>query len=125
MTNLIMGDTNSGPEFGKGIDSWIFVGLVVPIVETFLNQKLPFVLLQSWNLTKNKYGLYVLLSAILFGLCHTYSVQYLLFAFSVGLILGYTYLFYSKTPKLAFWVTSLIHSLRNLTTLMLIAFTNW
>lgn len=125
LTDSIIGDNNNGPDIGVGIGSWIFVAIIVPIFETLLNQKLPFNILQNWNLTKNKYGFYILISAIIFGLFHTYSLQYILFAFSVGLILGYTYFFYSKTPKLAFWITTLIHGLRNLTTLIIIASTNW
>jgi len=95
------------------VSSWILVIVLAPILETLLNQYLPFWLIQKWSLTRNKYGLYIFTSAIVFGLCHTYSLQYMIFAFSVGIILGYTYFFYSKTPKTAFWSTTLIHSLRN------------
>jgi membrane protease YdiL (CAAX protease family) len=125
LTDSIIGENNNGPDFELGIGSWILVVIIAPILETFLNQWLPFKLMQKWSLTKNKYGIYILISAIIFGLCHTYSLQYILFAFSVGLILGYTYFFYSKTPKLAFWITTLIHGLRNLTTFLIIASTNW
>lgn len=109
LTDKTIGGKSNGPEVGI----WIVVSVFVPIFETFLNQQLPFNLLQNWSLTKNKYGLYILVSAIIFGLGHCYSLQYMIFAFAVGLVLGYTYFFYSKTPKVAFWTTALIHGLRN------------
>jgi hypothetical protein len=118
LTDLTLGENNDKPEFKL----WFIVTIVVPIFETFLNQYLPFKLLQNWNLTKNKYGLYILISAIIFGLCHCYSLQYMIFAFSVGLVLGYTYYFYSKTPKIAFWSTTFIHGLRNLVVFMPLLF---
>lgn len=122
LSDSIIGENNNGPDIGLGIGSWIFAVLIVPIVETFLGQQLPFKLLQNWDLTKNKYGIYILVSALIFGLFHYYSLQYILFAFSIGLILSYTYFFYSKSPKLAFGITALIHGLRNMMTFIIIAF---
>ncbi len=110
---LFWADKPSDSTNGPDVSSWFLIIVLVPILETLMNQYLPFWLIQKWNLTRNKYGLYIFTSAIVFGLCHTYSLQYMIFAFSVGLILGYTYFFYSKTPKIAFWSTTLIHSLRN------------
>jgi len=110
---LFLADNQSEGENGPDISSWILVIVLAPILETLLSQYFPFWLMQKWSLTKNKYGFYIFSSAIVFGLAHTYSLQYMIFAFSVGLILGYTYFFYSKTPKIAFWLTTLIHSLRN------------
>lgn len=109
LTDKTIGKNSNGPEVGI----WIVVSVFVPIFETFLNQSLPFKVMQNWSLTKNKYGLYILISSVIFGLLHNYSLQYMIFAFAVGLVLGYTYFFYSKTPKVAFWTTALIHGLRN------------
>jgi membrane protease YdiL (CAAX protease family) len=109
LADITIGENNNKPE----IKLWIVASIIIPVLETFFNQYLPFKLMQSWHLTKNKYGLYIVISAIIFGLCHCYSIQYMIFAFSVGLVLGYTYCFYSKTPKIAFWSTTLIHGLRN------------
>lgn len=110
---LFLTDNLSESENGPDVNSWILGIVLAPILETLLNQHLPFWLLQKLSWTRNKYGLYIFASAIAFGLLHTYSLRYMIFAFSIGLILGYTYLFYSKTPKIAFWSTTLIHSLRN------------
>ena len=109
LTDKTIGENTNGPELG----AWITVSVFVPIFETLLNQFLPFKLMQNMSFSKNKYGLYVLVSAIFFGLGHCYSLQYMIFAFAVGLVLGYTYFFYSKMPKVAFWTTALIHGLRN------------
>lgn len=112
LANLLLGENTNGPEIDS-LKFAIYAVTIVPVLETFLNQYLPFKLMQKLNCTRNKYGLYIFASAIVFGLCHTYSLQYMIFGFSIGLILGYTYFFYSKTPKLAFWSTTLIHSTRN------------
>jgi hypothetical protein len=109
LTELADTGNTSGPD----ITIWVSVIVFAPLFETFLNQYLPYKLMQKWSFTKTKSGLYILLSAFIFGLCHCYNIKYMIFAFSVGLILGYTYLFYSKTPSKAFWSTTLIHAIRN------------
>jgi len=121
---LFLADNLSESGNGPDVNSWILGIVLAPILETLLNQHLPFWLIQKWSLTRNKYRLYIFTSAIVFGLCHTYSLQYMIFAFSVGLILGYTYFFYNKTPKIAFWSTTLIHSLRNGSTLLIAIMAN-
>ena len=110
LTDITLDENSNGPT----VSEWIIVSLFVPLFETFLFQQLPFKIMQNWSLTTNRYGIYILLSAIIFGLSHWYSLQYMIFAFAVGLVLGYMYFFYSKTPKVAFWSTVLIHGLRNL-----------
>ncbi|MBW8333661.1 MAG: CPBP family intramembrane metalloprotease [Prolixibacteraceae bacterium] len=107
---VLEGESTEGPDSS----SWFLIIILVPILETFIHQHLPFKLMQNWSWAKNKYGLYILVSAIVFGLVHTYSFQYIIFAFSVGLILAYMYFFYSKNPRISFWSTTLIHALRNL-----------
>ena len=76
LTDVLVGENNEGPD----LSSWLFIIILIPILETFINQHLPFKLMQKWNWTKNRYGLYILLSAILFGLIHTYSLQYMIFS---------------------------------------------
>ena len=114
----VLGETVSAPK----TNSWFVVGIVAPIFETFINQYLPFKLFQNYDRLKNKYGLYILSSAIVFGLTHWYSIQYIIFALFVGLVLGYSYFFYSKTPIKAFWSTALLHSLRNTFSFLLIMY---
>lgn len=114
----VLGETVSAPK----TNSWFVVGIVAPVFETFINQYLPFKLFQNYDRLKNKYGLYILSSAIVFGLMHWYSIQYIIFALFVGLVLGYSYFFYSKTPIKAFWSTALLHSLRNTFSFLLIMY---
>lgn len=109
LTDKTLEENSNGPEAG----AWIATVLVAPFFETFLFQRLPFNLMQNWSLTKNKYGLYILVSSAIFGLCHDYSLQYMIITFAGGLVLAYTYFFYCKTPNVAFWTTVLIHGLRN------------
>lgn len=105
----VLGENISVPK----ANSWFVLGIIAPVFETFINQYLPFKLFQNYDKLKNKYGLYILTSSIVFGLMHWYSIQYIIFAFSIGLVLGYCYFFYNKTPNKAFWSTTLLHSLRN------------
>ena len=109
LTEVLVGESTEGPD----LSSWFLVIILAPILETLINQHLPFKLMQKWSWTRNKYGLYIIVSALVFGLSHTYSLQYMIFAFSGGLILGYMYFFYSKTPRKSFWSTTLIHALKN------------
>lgn len=118
LTDKILGENSNGPEAG----AWIATVLVAPFFETFLFQRLPFNLMQNWSLTRNKYGLYILVSSVIFGLCHYYSLQYMIITFAGGLVLAYTYFFYCKMPKVAFWTTVLIHGLRNSMALITLIF---
>lgn len=116
LTDFVFGENNSGPE----VRTWFWVILVVPFLETLLFQHLPFRLMQCWKRTKANGGWFIFVSAFLFGISHRYSLQYILFAFSVGIVLGYTYFFYSKRPVLAFWSTTLIHGMKNLVSVFLL-----
>ena len=103
-------------------NSWFVIIIIAPLFETFINQYVPFKIFQNYDWLKTKYGLYILSSALVFGLMHWYSIQYIIFAFSVGLVFGYSYFFYSKTPIKAFWSTTLLHSLRNTLSFLLVMY---
>ena len=118
MVDQIMGENTNGPD----LSMWFAVIILVPILETYLNQRLPFLLMQKWCFTKGKYGLYIALSAIIFASLHTYSLQYVIAVFPCGLVLGYLYTFYSKKPKIAFWTATLIHMLKNSVAVVAILF---
>jgi len=104
------------------INWWVGIIILVPLIETYMNQKLPFILMQKWNKTKGRYGLYMLLSALVFAAMHCYSIQYIIAVFPAGLVLSYVYVFYSKNPKIAFWSTTIIHALKNSVALLALAF---
>lgn len=80
--------------------------------------------MQKWKLTKHKYGLYIFTSATLFSLSHYYSLQYIIAVIPVGVLLGYIYVFYSKSLRKAFWTTTLIHAIKNSVAIFALVFEN-
>lgn len=111
----IVGESKAGPNKHH----WLLIIVIVPIIETFIFQYGVFKILQAFKFTRSKYVIYIFISALLFGLEHWYSIKYILFAFTAGIALAYTYYLYHKNAIKAFWTTTLIHSLRNLTSLVI------
>ncbi|MEP7109171.1 MAG: CPBP family intramembrane glutamic endopeptidase [Ferruginibacter sp.] len=114
MTQNLFGEDNAGPD----IKYWLLIITIVPVIETFLFQYGIFKICNRIQATKRNNGLIILISAFIFGLMHTYSIGYMIFGFSMGIVLAYVFYFYSHHPRKAFWTTSLIHALRNLTALL-------
>lgn len=108
LTDQIVQDEDIRPDLSS-----YTVLVLAPILETYLFQHLPFKMMQSFSITRGKHGLYILFTSVIFGCLHTYSVSYILFAFTLGLVLSYIYFFYSNNLSLAFWSTALVHFLRN------------
>ncbi|HYK76875.1 MAG TPA: CPBP family glutamic-type intramembrane protease [Daejeonella sp.] len=117
MSNLLLGNSDSGPD----MKNWFIVIIVAPIVETFINQFGVFRIFNRIKITQGKQGWIILISASIFGLTHTYSLSYMIFGFSMGIVLAYIYYLFHHTPLKAFWTTALIHSFRNLTAAVLLA----
>lgn len=96
--------------FSKWIDLVRFA-VITPVFETFVFQKLPFLVLkqkfkiQSW--------LIITLSALVFGLFHWSNLPYMLFAFSSGIILMFTFIIFHKRSCHPFLTTTSIHSAKN------------
>ena len=109
LVDQFIGENTNGPN----VELWIAIIILVPILETYLNQHLPFIIMQKWRFTRKRYGLFIFLSAIVFSLLHTYSLRYMIIVFPGGLVLGYAYVFFSKKTKRAFWSTVLIHAMKN------------
>ena len=107
----LFGENVVGPNKGR----WFTAIFVAPIVETLLFQYGVFKLLQLSKFTRDKHVHYIIISSLLFRLEHWYSLRYIVFAFSAGLPLAYTYYLFHKKPVKAFWATALVHSLHNLT----------
>ena len=91
-----------------------FIGvLAAPIIETFLFQYLPNILLLKMKFT-NRYILLVIPSIIL-GLAHAdYSWLYGLAMFFAGLLLNFFFLKAKSISKHFFWLTVILHGLYNL-----------
>ncbi|HEY1025564.1 MAG TPA: CPBP family intramembrane glutamic endopeptidase [Sphingobacteriaceae bacterium] len=118
ITRNVFGNEDGGP----GVTNWFIIIVVAPILETFIFQRGVFKISTSLKPVKGKQALIILLSAFIFGLVHPYNLGYMLFAFSIGIVLAYVYYLFHRNPQKAFWTTALIHSLRNATAVLLVAF---
>lgn len=104
-------NTEGGPEVSR--DKVIELVVIGPILETLVYQYLIIRLFMYFAKSRKYYPCAILISAIAFGLVHTYNPAYIFFAFFMGLVLAYMYYFYSKEPAKAFWTVALVHGMRN------------
>lgn len=93
------------------LDNIVAVFLAPPL-ETLLFQYLIINILQK--ITKLRLRYIILISSIIFSIVHYSSVYSVIFAFLMGFILAYSYAVYQNKKESAFWVTTLIHALKNL-----------
>ncbi len=119
--NYDMGGPNGIPKLsfiGKIVSASIFI----PLVETFIFQYLIIELSSNVKLLKNNNFEIIIISAIIFGLSHNYSFLYIFYSFIIGLFLAYSYIIYKKKNFSPFLIVTLIHSLRNTITTIIISF---
>lgn len=92
-----------------------FVAVILaPSIETFVGQSLPIKLIQK-VLGKKFRVIALFTSAIIFSLGHSgYSIWYSIITLPMGFLLAETYLIFQKRKESSFWITSAVHSLRNL-----------
>jgi uncharacterized protein len=88
--------------------------LLAPIIETFLNQYVPYIILNKIRFTRERRYLIILFSGLLFGLIHCYSLFYIFYAFLLGLIFMYGYMIRIKTDNKTFFLIAICHSLLNI-----------
>jgi len=101
------------------IDWQIFIAaLIAPIIETLLFQTLIILGLRKIGCFRSRMSLVVIISAIIFGIAHTYNVIYVIYAFLMGLILAYSYNAYIEKSDSSFLVVVMIHSIRNVLALI-------
>ncbi len=105
----------SRPVFsGNSLSTIFIVCMVAPLLETFMYQWLPLRLLgrmrniSTWQC--------VVLSAMIFGAAHWYSLYYIFYAFMTGLVFAYAFIICDATGSNSYIHVSIIHSLRNLVT---------
>lgn len=91
----------------------IVTSIVVPILETLIYQYGIIEILNSIKYFKGKNVIIAIISALLFGISHNYSLLYIFFGFSIGLVLAYSYIVYKQKDFSAFWVVVWIHCIRN------------
>ena len=88
--------------------------ILIPLIETFLNQFLPYYLLIKVKYLREKSYLILLISAVFFGVLHFYSVFYIIFGFLLGLVFMYGYMVRIKTDNKTFYLIAITHALFNL-----------
>ena len=119
--NYDMGEPNCLPKLsfiGKIVAGSIFI----PLLETFIFQYLIIEFSNNIKLLKNNNFAIIIISAITFGLSHNYSFLYIFYASIIGLFLAYSYIIYKKKNFSPFLIVTLIHSLRNTITTIIISF---
>ncbi|WP_369822752.1 type II CAAX prenyl endopeptidase Rce1 family protein [Spirosoma sp. 209] len=89
----IFNDTATGYQTGDSIKLIIIVIIITPIAETILFFSLIRVILQKID-SSGKY--FIILSSILFGISHNYSIIYIIDTFITGAIWAYVYLISEK-----------------------------
>lgn len=92
--------------------------LFAPILETLLCQFLPIELSQFFfeeKCNKKYYSISIILSAIIFGAIHCYSIKYAIIAFFVGIVLAIGYISRMKYGMWkAFFAIYWVHLFQNL-----------
>jgi hypothetical protein len=108
MSDLQLG----GPGFEKrGLGSMILFGcLIAPMLETAVNQWACIRLLNRFGC---RTAIAIVISALLFGLGHSYSVVYILMTFTIGLVLAATFVIEDRRGGSPFLVTMTVHAMRN------------
>lgn len=115
LIGVSLGKQNAN-SINSDFNSFIFVVLIVPIFETLIFQWL--IIYQTYvSYTRgHKKQFAILLSSILFGLFHSYSLYYVLVTTAAGVLLATSFCYFrEKTNWLsAIIYVTVIHSLSNL-----------
>jgi hypothetical protein len=102
-----------------GIWGIVIKGLIVaPLIETLVFQRFVYYLFTKISYLNNKNILICILSGVLFGLSHYYSLYYIILAVIIGFVLMYAYLIHIKQMRKSFWIVVVIHFLLNLSALI-------
>lgn len=106
-------DTNSAPQFENPISFFLAAVVVAPLIETLIFQCGICMILENAFDCKT-IGICIC-SAIIFGLFHQYSTEYVIVATLIGFLLQLWYIIYFKKYgwKYAFLLIALAHSLNN------------
>ena len=118
--------TETGPKFMETAPFWtaaVLAWIVAPPLETLLAQWAPIRGLRRIPFLNSRDGILILISALVFGLLHTYSALAVIRAFVIGLVLAYAFVIYEYKEGSPFWVVTAIHALRNMVSSVLFLFT--
>lgn len=93
---------------------FILIVIIAPPFETLTSQIIPIKVVQRLFNDKTEI-VAILISSSIFAYLHSgYSIWYSLLIFPLGVILAKTYIIFQKRKESSFWVTTSVHSLRNL-----------
>ena len=109
---LTPGQTLGGPDLGKGnVFKLIAIGCVAaPLIETTIHQ---WGCLRVLGKLRCKTGIAICISALLFGLSHSYSAPYVVLGTLVGGILATVFAIEDSRKGHPFIATLAVHALRN------------
>ncbi len=95
---------------------FIIATLFAPIIETLFFQAFIIHLIKSVlkKISYNRYYIPIVVSGILFGLSHCYSLHYMISGIFMGLIFAFTYKVFMNRKENPFVVVAGIHSVANL-----------
>lgn len=85
--------------------------IVAPLLETLLFQMLPMYILWLFGSFRRHRWAIVLISGLVFGAQHFYSLQYILVTVAIGMVMMWGYIV--KYRRHAFWNVALYHFLWN------------
>lgn len=84
---------------------------VAPLLETLLFQMFPMSILWYFRFFRRRRWFIVLISGLVFGAQHFYSLQYILVTFAIGMLMMWGYIV--KYKRHAFWSVALYHFIWN------------
>ena len=99
-------------------DEHLFIAVVFgPFLETVIYQFLPYVILSRISWLKKNPVFIIVISSLLFGLTHNYSVHHAIYSTMVGFF--YMYLYIMRTGKHPFYTVFILHAISNLVSITL------
>ena len=108
---IVFPNTSSGFEFASLKEKLLGILIVSPVLETYFIQYSCITLLRK--IIKNDF-IILIITAILFGLLHNYSLSYVIKGFGAGLIYSSEYLILEKKKEKPLLWVMVTHSLFNL-----------
>ena len=93
------------------------VVVIAPLIETLIFQSLAYRFISRINFFRKHKVWIIIVSALLFGIAHSYSISYMVFGFIIGCVFMYAYML--RIGKKSYWTVVAIHSLCNLSSILL------
>jgi len=117
---ILFPDNTSGPDTQTTAFDFLLVVVCAPILETWFCQS--WLIKTTLKYTNNNQLLAVLVSAIIFGLGHSYSVAYIMKGTIAGMIYAVLYVSMVTKQKDAFFYVAATHGIYNLIGFIITAF---